>query len=75
VSFLDGILQLPRGSVRRAVRGLHSLLFIPDTDHARIRLHHKSLYDFLANPTRSGRFFLSQITQHTNIAKHCFSIV
>jgi hypothetical protein len=75
VAFLDGILELPAGSVRRAVRGLHSLLFIPDSDYTRIRLYHKSLYDFLSNVTRSGRFFLSPRAQDLNLAKHCFSIV
>ncbi|KAJ6622723.1 hypothetical protein B0H10DRAFT_2012543, partial [Mycena sp. CBHHK59/15] len=75
VSFLDGILWLLPGSVRRAFRGLHSLLFIPDSDHHRIRLHHKSLNDFLLDPKRSGDFFLSESKHHADLAKQCFSIV
>ncbi|KAJ7097445.1 hypothetical protein C8R44DRAFT_370182 [Mycena epipterygia] len=75
ISFLDGILQLPSGTVRRAVRGLHSLLFIPDSDHDCIRLHHKSLGDFFSNPQRSRNFFLSKSVQHQVVIKHCISIV
>ncbi|KAJ7879495.1 hypothetical protein B0H14DRAFT_1603619 [Mycena olivaceomarginata] len=69
--FLDRILGLQSGSVRFALRGLHSILFIPDPDDHRIRVHHASLHDFLSNPERAGRFYLSQ-DAHLDLARHCF---
>jgi hypothetical protein len=72
--FLDRILGLRSGSVRFALRGLHSILFIPDPDDHRIRVHHASLHDFLSNPERAGRFYLSQ-DAHLDLARRCFSIV
>ncbi|KAJ6523491.1 hypothetical protein DFH09DRAFT_198056 [Mycena vulgaris] len=75
VSFLDDFLDLPRGSVKLALRGLHSLLVIPDSDERRIRVHHASLQDFLFNPKRAGTFFLNINQHHEDLARRCFSIV
>ncbi|KAJ7874872.1 hypothetical protein B0H13DRAFT_2551360 [Mycena leptocephala] len=75
VGFLDGILGLHRGSARFSLRGMHSILFIPDTDDRRIRVHHASVYDFLSNPARAGRFYLSNEVHHMGLARHCLSIV
>ncbi|KAJ7464087.1 hypothetical protein FB451DRAFT_454223 [Mycena latifolia] len=75
VSFMDEFLGLPRGSVRIALRGLHSLIFIPDADDRRIHIHHASLQDFFWNPKRAGPFFLDMNQHHEQVAKLCFSIV
>ncbi|KAJ6580003.1 hypothetical protein DFH09DRAFT_1029932 [Mycena vulgaris] len=75
VGFLDCILSVRRGSVRFALRGLHSILFIPDADDHRIRVHHASLPDFLSNPARARRFHLSKREAHLDLTRHCFSIV
>ncbi|KAJ7807160.1 hypothetical protein B0H13DRAFT_589853 [Mycena leptocephala] len=75
ISFLDNILGVAPGSVRSALRGLHSLLFMADSDTYRIRLHHASLHDFLFNPNRAGRFFLDITQHHRDLAARCFSIV
>ncbi|KAJ7645215.1 hypothetical protein DFH06DRAFT_1212693 [Mycena polygramma] len=74
-AFLDSILGLQRGTVRLALRGLHSILFIPDSDDSRIRVHHASLHDFLSSPERSGRFYLARETHHTELAEQCLSII
>ncbi|KAJ7074584.1 hypothetical protein C8F01DRAFT_30510 [Mycena amicta] len=58
ISFLDGILDLPVGTSRRALRGLHSLFFIPSSDEEKITPYHASLHDFLSNRSRSREFFL-----------------
>jgi hypothetical protein len=75
VSFLDDILGLTNGTVRFALRGLHSLLFIPDSDQHRIWLHHASLHDFLFNPGRAGNFFLNMNYHHEELSARCFSLV
>ncbi|KAJ7432549.1 hypothetical protein B0H11DRAFT_793492 [Mycena galericulata] len=75
VSFLDALLGLPRGSIRFALRGLHSILFIPDSDDDQIQLHHTSIRDFLFNPTRAGTFFLDINQYHKDLGWRCFSIV
>jgi hypothetical protein len=74
IGFLDCILGLRRGSVRFAFRGLHSLLFIPDVDDHPIHVHHASLHDFLSNPARAGRFYLSEET-HLDLVRQYLSII
>jgi hypothetical protein len=73
--FLDEILDVVPGSVRFALRGVHSLLFIPDSDKHRIRLHHASLHDFLFNPNRAGKFFLNTAQHNKALWLRCCSIV
>ncbi|KAJ7906986.1 hypothetical protein B0H13DRAFT_1618912 [Mycena leptocephala] len=75
VGFLERILNLQRGTVRFALRGVHSILFIPDADDDQIRVHHASLYDFLSNPARAGQFYLSNEVRHMDLARRCLSIV
>ncbi|KAJ7726423.1 hypothetical protein B0H14DRAFT_3519097 [Mycena olivaceomarginata] len=75
MSFLDAFLGLVHGSVRLALRGLHSLLFIPNSDDRRIRLYHTSIQDFLFNPTRAGIFFVNIHKHHEDSAWRCFSII
>ncbi|KAJ6528715.1 hypothetical protein DFH09DRAFT_1045422 [Mycena vulgaris] len=74
-SFLDDILGLARGSVKRARRGLHSLLLIRDSDDHRIRVHYASLQDFPWNSQRAGIFFLDMGQHHHDMAQRCFAIV
>ncbi|KAF7334388.1 hypothetical protein MVEN_02267800 [Mycena venus] len=75
VGFLDEILGLRSGSVRLTLRGVHSIFLILDSDDDPIGVHHASLYDFLLDPARAGRFYLSQEALHANLAACCFSIV
>ncbi|KAJ7652818.1 hypothetical protein DFH06DRAFT_1205782, partial [Mycena polygramma] len=75
VEFLDNILGLERGTVRFALRGLHSILFIPDSDGGRIRVHHASFHDFLSNPARAGQFYLAPEAHHTELLERCLSVI
>ncbi|KAJ6505664.1 hypothetical protein C8R47DRAFT_133759 [Mycena vitilis] len=75
VEFLDNILGLERGTVRFALRGLHSMLFIPDSDGGRIRVHHASFHDFLSNPTRAGQFYLAPEAHHTELLERCLTVI
>ncbi|KAJ7037596.1 hypothetical protein C8F04DRAFT_1091810 [Mycena alexandri] len=75
LSLLDDILGLVRGSARHALRGVHSLFLIPDSEDDQIRVHHASLYDFLSNPTRAGAFFLDMTQHHMVLARRCLLII
>jgi hypothetical protein len=75
MSFLDDILGVQRGSVRLALRGLHSLLFIPESDEHQILVYHASLQDFLCNPERAGCFFLDIPQHHEELFSRCVRVV
>ncbi|KAJ7074684.1 hypothetical protein C8F01DRAFT_1044016, partial [Mycena amicta] len=75
ISFLDGILGLPVGTTRRALRGLHSLFYIPSTDEMKMTPYHASLYDFLCSRRRSREFFLDSKHHHKHLLERCLSII
>ncbi|KAJ3566069.1 hypothetical protein NP233_g7232 [Leucocoprinus birnbaumii] len=64
-------LCLDQRTFYKALRMLHSILFIPDPDEAgtqRLRIHHTSLIDFLRNEDRSGKFSLKYGKAEASIA-------
>ncbi|KAJ7183917.1 hypothetical protein C8R46DRAFT_1344585 [Mycena filopes] len=75
VRFLEGILALESSTVRPALRGLHSLLLIPDADDEQIRVHHASFRDFLSDPARAGKFHLAASVHHADMGKRCLCIL
>ncbi|KAJ7074624.1 hypothetical protein C8F01DRAFT_970318 [Mycena amicta] len=75
ISFLEGILGLSAGNVRRAVRGLHSLFFIPSTDKEKMTPYHASLHDFLSSRSRSREFFLDSEHHHEHLLECCLNII
>ncbi|KAJ7074618.1 hypothetical protein C8F01DRAFT_1242847 [Mycena amicta] len=75
ISFLDGILGLPVGTVRRALRGLHSLFFIPSNDKMKMTPYHASLHDFLCSRSRSREFFLDSERHHEHVLERCLEII
>ncbi|KAJ7074698.1 hypothetical protein C8F01DRAFT_33424 [Mycena amicta] len=81
ISFLDGILGLPVGTTRRALRGIHSLFSIPSRDirdnqgdDVQITPYHASLQDFLYSRPRSREFFLDAEHHHENLMARCLEI-
>ncbi|KAJ7085046.1 hypothetical protein C8R44DRAFT_862213 [Mycena epipterygia] len=63
VHHIEQLLELKLGDVELALRGLHSVLEIPDTFHLPfINVHHASFLDFLNDPTRAGIFYIN--SQH-----------
>ncbi|KAJ7220802.1 hypothetical protein GGX14DRAFT_493110 [Mycena pura] len=75
VRFLDALLDLPGGTARLALRGLHSVLHIPSSDDMGIRTHHASLYDYLTSETRAGEFYLDMGRQDFEVVLCCLRIV
>ncbi|KAJ7248345.1 hypothetical protein C8J57DRAFT_1028852, partial [Mycena rebaudengoi] len=57
---------LKPGDVQLTLRGLHSVLYIPepedDNDYdERISVHHASFRDFLKDQSRSGEFYVDDL--------------
>ena len=60
-----------------ALRGLHSVLLVPDNTEDPVRIFHKSFPDFLTNSERckDERFFVSASVHHTEILLSCLSLM
>jgi hypothetical protein len=71
---LEHLLNLEPGSVKRALRRLHSALDVPEADHRVIRLIHPSFYDFIIDPSRSviPGFSIIPMDHHEVLARACF---
>jgi hypothetical protein len=60
---LGNFLRLDQLAFYGAVRGLHSVMAIPEPDDAaecQLRFYHASFPDFLLDPNRSGNFFIGK---------------
>jgi hypothetical protein len=67
---LSSFLCLDQRTFYKAVRGLHSVMWIPDLKDAaesQLQFHHASFEDFLLDPSRSGRFFIDRQKALTDI--------
>ncbi|KAF7342607.1 putative nwd2 protein [Mycena sanguinolenta] len=53
---IDQLCGLVDGDTRLILRGLHSVLGVPDNNTDKISLHHASFLDFLSSPSRSQNF-------------------
>jgi DNA polymerase III delta prime subunit len=64
-------------NVMTCLRGLHSLLVIPDDPLRPIRFHHKSFPDFLNDRTRciDLRFYIDTDKHHFAAVQGCFSVM
>jgi hypothetical protein len=71
---IEHLLNLEPGSVKRALRRLHSALDIPEGDHRVIRLIHPSFYDFIIDASRCiiPGFLLIPADHHEVLARACF---
>ena len=63
--------------ISNALRSLHSLLLIPESEADPIRAFHKSFPDFLTDPERCSneRFFIDPPVHHTNILFLCLDLM
>jgi hypothetical protein len=67
---LSNFLRLDQHTFYKAVRGLHSIMWIPDPEDAarsQLQFHHASFQDFLLDPNRSGKFATVQHRALMNI--------
>ena len=63
--------------ISNAIRSLHSLLLVPDSEVDPIRPFHKSFPDFLTDPERckDERFFIDSLVHHIDILFSCLGLM
>ncbi|KAF7331128.1 putative nwd2 protein [Mycena sanguinolenta] len=66
---IDQLFGLAEGETRLLLRGLHSVLNVPQDDKDKIVSHHASFLDFLDNPDRSGNFCVGTLTHQISLAR------
>ncbi|KAJ6598346.1 hypothetical protein DFH09DRAFT_1131566 [Mycena vulgaris] len=62
---IEQLLGLKHGDVRLALRGLHSLINIPQRLSDDVTVHHASFLDFLNDLTRSSSFHVGDFHRHS----------
>ncbi|KAF7378263.1 NACHT domain-containing protein [Mycena sanguinolenta] len=71
LEILDRLLKQDDGDARLLLRGLHSVLWIPEADdhlHV-IDSYHASFFEFLNNPQRSHNFYIGSVHHRINLAR------
>jgi hypothetical protein len=71
---LSNFLGLDQRTFYKAVRGLHSLMWIPtleEADQCMPGFHHASFLDFLLDPNRSGKFAINPHQAFVDVLMSC----
>ncbi|KAJ3514304.1 hypothetical protein NLJ89_g2447 [Agrocybe chaxingu] len=69
---IEKFLDLRSGTVASVLNKLSSVIKLPQSDAAPVRILHASLTDFLLDKSRSGRYFLDEGLGHSHIVRMCF---
>ncbi|KAJ7236333.1 hypothetical protein C8J57DRAFT_1088195 [Mycena rebaudengoi] len=69
ISGIEQLLELETGDLRLILRGLHSVIEIPE-EESRLSVHHASFLDFLNNLSRSGPFCAHSSQCRTILTRH-----
>ncbi|KAJ7798155.1 hypothetical protein B0H13DRAFT_1674146, partial [Mycena leptocephala] len=69
VTSIEQLLELEPGDVQLVLRGLHSIIRLPE-DEDGIFIHHASFRDFLQDLTRAGIFYISSCQHQTDLSRH-----
>ena len=75
IKSLATLLQLDPARILHALRGLQSILIIPEDDDNPIRPIHTSLRDFLTSHERSNDLFIRPKQRHFDISIYCLQIL
>ena len=75
IKSLATLLRLDPARILHALRGLQSILIIPEDDDNHIRPIHTSLRDFLTSRERSNDLFIHPKERHFDIAIDCLRII
>ena len=75
IKSLATLLRLDPARILHALRGLQSILIIPEDDNNPIRPIHTSLRDFLTSQERSNDLFIRPKERHFDIAIDCLQIL
>ncbi|KAJ5175634.1 Vegetative incompatibility protein HET-E-1 [Penicillium canariense] len=76
-SSLSRILDIPRSDVDRRLRTLHSVLSVPASPEAPIRMLHLSFRDFLINTEKSktNPFWIDERATHAKLTSCCIKLL
>jgi hypothetical protein len=69
---LSNFLRLEKRAFYKALRGLHSVVIVPDPEdapHSPVRFHHASFQDFLLDRNRCGKFVIDKQKALVDIIK------
>jgi hypothetical protein len=74
---LARLLQVPEEELQCQLDSLHSVLSVPNSEDASVRLLHLSFRDFLVDPQRQGKsvFWVDEKSTHKKIASHCLELM
>ncbi|OAQ60074.1 vegetative incompatibility protein HET-E-1 [Purpureocillium lilacinum] len=77
ISALASMLHIPRRAVEGRLATLHSVLSIPETTDAPVRLFHLSFRDFLVDAAhRTGNdFWINEQESHQEMVTHCLRVL
>ncbi|KAJ7041047.1 hypothetical protein C8F04DRAFT_187773 [Mycena alexandri] len=72
VLHIEQLLQLRPGDLRLLLRGLHSIVNVPErgSDNEFLPIHHASFLDFLHDQMRSGMFYVGSSERLADLARH-----
>jgi hypothetical protein len=70
VTFIKQLLELEPGDVPLVLRGLHSVIELPEDNNMGISFHHASFPDFLQDPARAGIFYVGGCQHQTDLSRH-----
>jgi WD40 repeat protein len=74
---LAGILGITSEDVCTALRSLHSIFIVPESKSQFIRICHKSLADYLTDPSRckDPRFYINPSVIHLELGTRCLQLM
>jgi hypothetical protein len=70
---LDGLLGNGRGTAKTALKGMKSVLIVPESEDETVRVWHPSFPDFMGDPSRctDNRFVVNREDHHRRLAICC----
>ncbi|KAF8797378.1 WD40 repeat-like protein, partial [Phlegmacium glaucopus] len=77
MSAISLLVQLPIEQAKNALSSLHSLIYIPSSQHPvkHISILHASFYDFISNQILSSGHYLDPNISHKSLAHQCLSLM
>ena len=77
VAAISILLEIPIERVEIALASLHSLIYIPSSEHSakHISIFHASFYDFISNQTVSLKHYLDPGASNEFLALQCLSLM
>ncbi|KAJ7508047.1 hypothetical protein B0H11DRAFT_1848433 [Mycena galericulata] len=72
ISHIEQLLELKPGDIRLALRGLHSVIWLPEESEYHkscVGVYHASFFDFLQDPNRAGTFYVGG-SHRTDLARN-----